>query len=154
MTAWAFLERRCFMAMDDHSGHFGPFGGGGADADLPGIFENRIPATIAVLVVLFAVQNHGLGLGRQGIRHRDVVLVRLAWRSWESRNLQAPEILGALNPYVGIHYLLAHRGAAMVVLGSVSLRSPAGRRSTPILGTLAVFRSSSPGMRSYCRRLR
>jgi len=50
-----------------------------------------------------------------------------------------PEILGALNPYVGIHYLLAHRGAAMVVLGSVFLAVTGGEALYADLGHFGRF---------------
>ncbi len=98
-----------------------------------------VPGTIAILVVLFAVQKKGSGA--VGKVFGSVMLV---WFSVLAvlgalETCRRPEIFGALNPYVGVHYLVAHRSTAMVVLGSVFLAVTGGEALYADLGHFGRF---------------
>jgi KUP system potassium uptake protein len=98
-----------------------------------------VPGTIAILVVLFAVQNKG-----SGAVGKVFGAVMLLWFGalgvmGALEVCRRPEILAALNPYVGIQYLVAHRTAAMVVLGSVFLAVTGGEALYADLGHFGRF---------------
>ena len=98
-----------------------------------------IPVTIVILLALFAIQNKGSGtvggwFGR----------VMLLW--FGSLALMGaaqvcihPAILAALNPFVGIHYLVMHSRSSMVVLGSVFLAVTGGEALYADLGHFGRF---------------
>jgi KUP system potassium uptake protein len=98
-----------------------------------------VPATIGILVILFAVQRNGSG--SVGKVFGSVMLLWFGVLAVLGvlQICKRPEILGALNPYVGIHYIAAHGGAAMVVLGSVFLAVTGGEALYADLGHFGRF---------------
>lgn len=86
------------------------------------LFQHAVvPMAIAVLIVIFSVQR--LGTGKVGRVFGPVMLVWfvvLAILGFRGV-LRAPEIMGALSPYPGIHFLLHNTSMSFPVLGSVFL---------------------------------
>lgn len=80
-----------------------------------------LPGTIVILVALFALQRVGTGgLGRSFgpiMLLWFLVLALLGWRSL----VQTPAVLEALNPFMGLRWLLTHLRMAGWVLGAVFL---------------------------------
>jgi KUP system potassium uptake protein len=98
----------------------------GLETISPALEKVVVPLTMVILVGLFAVQKFGTetvgslfgkvmlfwfsALGIMGVIHIA----------------QHPQILAALNPFTGVHYLLRHGASAIVVLGSVFLAVTGG----------------------------
>jgi len=93
-----------------------------------------VPATIGILLLLFAIQKKGSGI--VGKWFGSVMLLwfgSLAFMG-AAQVLKHPVILAALNPYVGIHYLVFHGRSSAVVLGSVFLAVTGGEALYADLG--------------------
>lgn len=86
------------------------------------VFDPYIrPITIAILVALFFIQS--VGTARVGALFGPIIIV---WYFTMGALgipsiIQAPEILSALNPLLGISFLVSHGNAAFLTLGSVFL---------------------------------
>jgi KUP system potassium uptake protein len=98
-----------------------------------------VPGTLVILVMLFAVQRKG-----SGSVGKVFGIVMLVWFGSLAlmgivQICKGPEILGALNPYIGVHYLFARRGVAIVVLGSVFLAVTGGEALYADLGHFGRF---------------
>jgi KUP system potassium uptake protein len=80
-----------------------------------------VPATCAVLLLLFAVQRHGTG--RIGRVFGPLMLVWFAaiGALGLGQLLRQPHVLHALNPISAVTFFVANRGHGAVVLGSVVL---------------------------------
>lgn len=79
------------------------------------------PITIVILVALFLIQS--VGTARVGALFGPIIIV---WYITMGALgipsiVRAPEILAALNPFLGISFLLTHGNAAFLTLGSVFL---------------------------------
>ena len=94
-----------------------------------------VPLTIGIMVGLFAIQKK-LGSGSVGKVFGAVMLVWFGALAimGAAQVLRHPEILRAMNPYIGGHYLLLHRATAIVVLGSVFLAVTGGEALYADLG--------------------
>jgi KUP system potassium uptake protein len=104
------------------------------------LFEKIVvPGTVAILVALFAVQRKGSG--SVGEVFGGVMLLWFGSLAVMGalEVCRRPEILWALNPYIGISYIVAHRTAAMVVLGSVFLAVTGGEALYADLGHFGRF---------------
>jgi KUP system potassium uptake protein len=93
----------------------------GLEIATPALSHFVIPITVVILIVLFFIQRRGtssvgklfgpimvvwfIALGMLGIYHL----------------IESPQILMAVNPYFGIHFLLEHSLQAFIVLGAVFL---------------------------------
>jgi KUP system potassium uptake protein len=84
--------------------------------------------TLAVLVVLFLVQNAGPP-GSSRIRPCDGGLVLVLAVVGVVHVIRAPVILSALNPFSAFEFALRHQGLAFVALGSVVLALTVPRRT-------------------------
>jgi len=93
-----------------------------------------IPATIGILVALFAIQSKGSG--SVGKVFGSVMLLWFASLAGMGafQVCRHPAILAALNPWIGIDYIIVHRTAALVVLGSVFLAVTGGEALYADLG--------------------
>jgi KUP system potassium uptake protein len=93
----------------------------GLDIAVPALRSYVLPAAVAVLVVLFAIQP--LGTSRIGRAFGPIMglwfLVIGALGVWGVT--RHPAVLAALNPAYGLHYLLTHGHASFLVLGGVFL---------------------------------
>jgi KUP system potassium uptake protein len=104
------------------------------------VFEKIVvPATITILVALFAIQSKG-----SGAVGKVFGAIMLLWFGClavigAAQVARHPDILAALNPYVGVHYIAVHRTAAMVVLGSVFLAVTGGEALYADLGHFGRF---------------
>jgi KUP system potassium uptake protein len=107
----------------------------------------RLPAVV-ILAGLFAFQYKRHQVHRRASSDRSMLLwftvlgLLGLWHVW-----QAPFVLKALNPLMGINLLLNHTREATVLLGSVvSVPSPAPKRSSPTWVTSAARPSRGPGI--------
>jgi KUP system potassium uptake protein len=98
-----------------------------------------IPLTVAILLVLFAVQSKGSG--SVGKVFGGVMLFWFGSLAVMGllQICKRPEILASLNPFMGIHYLAAHGRMALVVLGSVFLAVTGGEALYADLGHFGRF---------------
>ncbi|MGE3802218.1 MAG: potassium transporter Kup [Candidatus Kapaibacterium sp.] len=80
-----------------------------------------IPLTIAILILLFSIQNRGTG--KVGAIFGPITLLWFLVIAILGTNyiLQAPEILGALNPIYGLHFFVENSWRGFLVLGAVFL---------------------------------
>lgn len=80
-----------------------------------------LPATIGVLILLFALQR--IGTGRVGTLFGPVMLIWFATLAGlgVAGILRHPEVLAALNPWHGVRFLLANGRAGFVAVGAVFL---------------------------------
>lgn len=106
----------------------------GLDLISPAFQKFVIPLTIVILLGLFSVQSKGSG----GVGKVFGGIMLLWFGLLAAMGLlqicKHPEILGAVNPWMGIHYVAAHLGVAMVVLGSVFLAVTGGEALYADLG--------------------
>lgn len=93
----------------------------GLEVIIPAAHEYVIPLCVAILVALFWVQRKGTHV--IGSMFGPIMLVWFStlgllglWRIWE-----APQILGAINPWHGWQLLSTHPGAIVGILGGVVL---------------------------------
>ena len=93
----------------------------GLEVAAPALKAYVVPLSIAVLVALYSVQRHGTaGIAR--LFGPIMVVWFAALAVMGSINIfQAPEILGALNPFEAFRFMLANRFIALVALGAVVL---------------------------------
>ena len=98
-----------------------------------------VPITIGILAGLFGVQNKGSG--SVGKVFGAIMLVWFATLGvlGVAEVARHPAILQALNPYIGVHYLVAHARVAIVVLGSVFLAVTGGEALYADLGHFGRF---------------
>jgi len=96
--------------------------------------ELAVPLTVGILIVLFAIQNKGSG--SVGKAFGGVMLLWFGTLAIMGANQvrHQPGILWAVNPYLGVHYLIHHTGIAIVVLGSVFLAVTGGEALYADLG--------------------
>ncbi|MCB0710728.1 MAG: potassium uptake protein [Ignavibacteriae bacterium] len=80
-----------------------------------------IPLTIAILILLFSIQNRGTG--KVGAIFGPITLLWFLVIALLGVNyiLQTPEILGALNPVYGLNFFIANSWRGFLVLGAVFL---------------------------------
>jgi KUP system potassium uptake protein len=98
----------------------------GLEVAAPAMKEVVIPVTVAVLVALFWVQRRGTGrIGSVFAPIMGVWFVVLAVLGIRAI-LNAPAILGAVDPRHALSFLLTHRWHAFIVLGSVVLAVTGG----------------------------
>ncbi|MCJ2072193.1 KUP/HAK/KT family potassium transporter [Methylobacterium sp. J-030] len=99
----------------------------GLKLDLPGIAPFVVPITVVILIGLFSVQRKGTGM-----IGRFFGPVMLVWFAAIAAIgvlgiLRTPAILGALNPYHAVHYLLTeHVSVAFAMLGAAFLAVTGG----------------------------
>jgi KUP system potassium uptake protein len=92
----------------------------------PGLDKMIVPLTICILVALFAIQRFGTGaVGGMFGRVMLVWFLSLAGTGLVHLWLH-PAILAALNPVVGLGYLITHGVKSTIVLGSVFLAVTGG----------------------------
>jgi KUP system potassium uptake protein len=92
----------------------------------PGLDKMIVPLTICILVALFAIQRFGTG-AVGGLFGRVMLVWFLSLASTGLVHLwQQPAILAALNPFVGLRYLITHGVKSTIVLGSVFLAVTGG----------------------------
>jgi KUP system potassium uptake protein len=98
----------------------------GLEAISPVLERVVVPLTICILIALFSVQKFGTeAVG--GIFGRVMLFWFLSLGAMGlTAVMRRPAILMAFNPFIGMHYLLAHGGQAAVVLGSVFLAVTGG----------------------------
>ena len=98
-----------------------------------------VPMTVAILVILFAVQNKGSG--SVGKVFGSVMLLWFGALAVLGlfQVCRHPVILASLNPYIGIHYLISHKSTSFVVLGSVFLAVTGGEALYADLGHFGRF---------------
>ncbi len=87
----------------------------------PSLKSMVLPVTIAILVVLFAVQRFGTHrIGRVFGPVMVVWFVVIAVAGL-ARVLDHPDIVGALSPHYGVEFFTRHFGIAFIALGSIVL---------------------------------
>ncbi len=87
----------------------------------PNLEEWVAPSTIAILLVLFAVQRSGTGK-IAGLFGPITALWFLALAALGIWNIAAtPSVLAAFNPVWGVQFLFAHKDIALLILGAVFL---------------------------------
>ena len=80
-----------------------------------------LPLAIGILLALFAIQRHGTGTIGKFFGPTMVVWFLILAVAGVSQIVQNPAVLKAINPYYSFQFLLEHRFAAFVTLGSVVL---------------------------------
>ena len=94
----------------------------GLNMATPALQPYVLPAAVAILVALFAIQSQGTAAHRPRLRPGHADLVRWPWRCWESRaSLQHPAVFAALNPLYGLSYLFSRRYDRLSGAGRVFL---------------------------------
>jgi KUP system potassium uptake protein len=93
----------------------------GVDVVTPALHEYVVPVTVAILIVLFAVQSRGTA--KVAALFGPIMLVwfvaiGLPGLIWIAKD---PGVLWALNPFYGIFFLLNHGIVGLVTLGAVFL---------------------------------
>jgi KUP system potassium uptake protein len=98
----------------------------GLNVAAPGLEHYVVPITLAILVGLFWIQKRGTaGIG--ALFGPIIVVWFLAIAAIGIRGILAdPRVLLAVNPVYGVEFLLHHRGAGFLVLGSVFLAVTGG----------------------------
>jgi KUP system potassium uptake protein len=93
----------------------------GLEVAAPGLERFVVPATVAILVALFAIQRHGTG--RVGALFGPVMVVWFATlAALGMRGIaHEPSVLGALAPWHAVEFLAEKGGLGVVVLASVFL---------------------------------
>ena len=87
----------------------------------PGFARGVIPVTLAVIVVLFAIQRRGTErVGRMFGPVMIVWFVVLAVLG-AMQIVQAPRVLAAVNPWYAVEMLASHPGLSLVIIGAVFL---------------------------------
>ncbi len=93
----------------------------GLEVATPALKPYVVPLTIAVLVALYALQQHGTaGIGRWFGPVMIIWFAALAVMGLVNI-VAAPQILSALNPWYALKFVLANRFIAFVALGAVVL---------------------------------
>ena len=93
----------------------------GLEVAAPGLHRFIVPITLVVLTLLFLVQKHGTtGIGRF-FGPVMVVWFFVMAALGLSHIADAPEVVGALNPYHALAFMWRHPQIAFVALGSVVL---------------------------------
>ena len=109
----------------------------------PGLESAIVPATIVILVALFALQSRGSGiLGRY---FGPIMAVGTALVLGLTHVLQRPEAVTALSPHHGLAFLFREKFAAFRALGGVVLSVTGGEALTRTWGTSGDGRSALPG---------
>ncbi|MGO4305686.1 potassium transporter Kup [Cupriavidus sp. RAF12] len=93
----------------------------GLEIATPQLSNFVIPITLVILIALFLIQRHGTtAVGKFFGPIMTVWFITLGALGVFNL-MQAPEILKAVNPYYGIHFLIEHSLQAFIVLGAVFL---------------------------------
>jgi KUP system potassium uptake protein len=93
----------------------------GIDVATPAFHEYVVPLTVAILLVLFAVQSRGTAKVAALFGPIMViwfVVIAVPGLKWIAED---PEVLWALNPFYGVNFLLHHGIIGLVTLGAVFL---------------------------------
>jgi KUP system potassium uptake protein len=87
----------------------------------PNLAEYVVPITVAILIVLFAVQSHGTAKVAALFGPVTLIwfIVSAAGGLWHI--IDAPVVLLSIDPLHGIKFLVAHRSVGLVTLGAVFL---------------------------------
>ncbi len=93
----------------------------GLETAMPALSSMVIPATLVILVGLFAVQSHGTG--KIGIFFGPIILLWFSVLAILGINaiVRNPEVLAALSPHYGLLFLLHNSGHGFIILGAVFL---------------------------------
>ncbi len=111
-----------------------------------------LPLTIVVLISIFAVQRHGTARVATFFGPMMVIFFVVIGFLGAIHIPDAPRILLAFDPLVGIAFLFGHGLVGFIVLGSVFLRSLARKRFMPTWAISAASRFNSLGFSSFCPR--
>ncbi len=98
----------------------------GLEVRAPHLKPLVIPVTLAVLVALFAVQRKGTGAVGKVFGPVMVVWFSVIGIAGLLQVVQQPQVLAALDPRLGIGFLLMHRAQSLAVLGAVFLAFTGG----------------------------
>jgi KUP system potassium uptake protein len=118
----------------------------GVEQIAPSLQTYVLPASIVILIALFALQP--LGTGKIG---RAFGPIMLAWFAVMAALgvygiAQHPSVVAAINPLLGIEYLAAGGAKGFLVLGGVFLCVPGLKRSMPTWAILAGCQFGGPGI--------
>jgi KUP system potassium uptake protein len=92
----------------------------------PGLTHAVVPATLVIIVLLFAIQSRGTAhVGRLFGPVMVLWFAVLAWTGAESI-MRHPQVLAALNPEYGLQLLRTHQGVSLAILGGVFLTVTGG----------------------------
>ena len=98
----------------------------GLEVRAPQLQPFVIPITLAILVALFAVQRKGTGLVGKVFGPVMVLWFVVIGAAGLLQVLQQPQVLAALDPRLGIVFLLTYRAQSLAVLGAVFLAFTGG----------------------------
>jgi KUP system potassium uptake protein len=117
----------------------------GLNMATPALQPYVVPAAVAILLALFAIQSQGTA----AIGHLFGP-VMLSWfvaiaAMGIAGIVRHPSVFAALNPAYGLSYLFTHGATGFLVLGAVFLCAPAPRRCMPIWAISAGGLSNLPG---------
>ncbi|WP_374622161.1 potassium transporter Kup [Pandoraea sp.] len=93
----------------------------GLEIAAPSLSRFVLPITIAILIILFSMQKSGTAKVGRLFGPVMVTWFLLLGVLGVSNIVAAPEIIKAINPYYGIHFIHTHALQAYIVLGSVFL---------------------------------
>ena len=85
-----------------------------------------VPIAVAVLIGLFMVQRFGTGAVGKIFGRILLVWFVVLFVLGAAQVFRAPGVMVAINPFLGIKYLIQHSGGAILVLGSVFLAVTGG----------------------------
>ena len=120
----------------------------GLNMATPALQPYVVPAAVAILLALFAIQSQGTAtigrfFGPIMLFWFCAIAVMGIWGI-----VQHPSVLAALNPVYGFSYLFSNGATGFLVLGRCFSASPAPRRCMPIWAISARGRSGWRGLRS------
>jgi len=98
----------------------------GLEISVPSLKDYVLHISITVLIGLFLIQRHGTaGIGKY---FGPIILVWFLTLAWIGaiRVFEYPNVLQALNPLYGVHYLYQHGSQSLLVLGAVVLAVTGG----------------------------
>ncbi len=87
----------------------------------PALDKFVLPLSIGILIALFAIQRHGTGTIGKFFGPTMVLWFFILAAAGLVQIAQSPYVLKAINPYYSFEFLIEHRFAAFVTLGSVVL---------------------------------
>ncbi|HEV7431747.1 MAG TPA: KUP/HAK/KT family potassium transporter [Steroidobacteraceae bacterium] len=92
----------------------------------PGMTRVVVPVTLAIIVVLFAIQHRGTE--RVGRLFAPIMVLWFMVLAYTGATAIAhnPQVLIAVNPYFGLMLLVNHQGVALAILGGVFLTVTGG----------------------------
>ncbi|MDR3471535.1 MAG: potassium transporter Kup [Devosia sp.] len=106
----------------------------GVETIAPNLAPWVIPATLVILIGLFVVQRFGTSRVATVFGPIMVVWFLALAVSGLSHIIFAPQVLLALNPYYGLHFIISHLGIAALVAGAVFLAVTGGEALYADLG--------------------